>query len=202
MAWRIVVAGGLLVLALGSWQVSRAAGALADRRERLATMNYAGVGASDGAVAGRLQALVDPDASLLEAIARYWSNQPLPDDEDTRLLPMWANLAYRSTARGAGGKPMAPERLDQILQAYATALRQSGFDRDVAYNYEFVARQRDRTRRTRAAAAAPAAGLHGWEGSHPPPTRGEEFEILTPMDYGDREAQPEQTPGMKRQRKG
>ena len=37
---------------------------------------------------------------------------------------------------------------------------------------------------------------------HPPSTKGEEFEVITPMDYGDREAQPEPTPGVKLPRKG
>jgi hypothetical protein len=36
----------------------------------------------------------------------------------------------------------------------------------------------------------------------PPTTKGEEFEVLTPMDYGDREAQPEPTTGRKLPPKG
>ena len=44
--------------------------------------------------------------------------------------------------------------------------------------------------------------VHGRPGMHPPSTKGEEFEVITPMDYGDREAQPEPTPGVKLPRKG
>jgi hypothetical protein len=44
--------------------------------------------------------------------------------------------------------------------------------------------------------------IHGRPGTHPQPSRGEEFEILTPMNYGDREAQPEPTPGVKLPKKG
>ena len=113
-------------------------------------------------------------------------------------------------------------------------LKNGGFDRDAAWNYEYIARLRDvaakekprepsarreassRTPRRRHGAIATAphvavenrgglpAGptVHGRPGTHPPSTKGEEFEIITPMDYGDREAQPEPTPGVKLPRKG
>ena len=44
--------------------------------------------------------------------------------------------------------------------------------------------------------------IHGRPGTHPQPSRGAEFEIITPMNYGDREAQPEPTPGVKLPKKG
>jgi hypothetical protein len=95
-------------------------------------------------------------------------------------------------------------------------LKNAGFSKDAAYNYEFVARLRDATARSkparqpsspRATPAAPddlPAGptIHGRPGEHPPDTRGDEFEVLTPMDYGEREAQPEPTPGRPLPRKG
>jgi hypothetical protein len=44
--------------------------------------------------------------------------------------------------------------------------------------------------------------IHGRPGGPPPATRGEEFQVITPMEYGEREAQPEASPGGKLPRKG
>ena len=44
--------------------------------------------------------------------------------------------------------------------------------------------------------------IHGGPGAPPPDAKTEEFQTIMPMEYGDREAQPEATPGVKRQRKG
>lgn len=44
--------------------------------------------------------------------------------------------------------------------------------------------------------------IHGRPGGPPPDTKAEDFEIIAPMEFGDREAQPEATPGGKIQRKG
>ena len=116
--------------------------------------------------------------------------------------------------REAGRAPYRCERLDQVLQA----LRRRAEERRLRPRRRVQlrvrrapARQRRRApsrrwrpprvrrrrRRPRAAASDLPAGptIHGRPGTHPPTTRGEEFEVLTPMDYGDREAQPEPTPG-------
>jgi hypothetical protein len=44
--------------------------------------------------------------------------------------------------------------------------------------------------------------IHGSPGAPPPDTKMEELQMIAPMDYGDREAQPTPTPGVKRERKG
>ena len=44
--------------------------------------------------------------------------------------------------------------------------------------------------------------VHGRPGGPPPEMKAEEMEVIAPMNYGDREAQPEATPGGKRERKG
>ena len=41
----------------------------------------------------------------------------------------------------------------------------------------------------------PGATVHGVAGAPPPDVKGEAFETIAPMDFGDREAQPEPTPG-------
>ena len=88
---------------------------------------------------------------------------------------------------------------------------------DAAYNYEYVVRLRESVARAKGAAAAQIAKappvtpstdlpvgptIHGRPGGPPPETKGEEFEILTPMEYGDRESNPEPTTGVKPLRKG
>jgi hypothetical protein len=107
------------------------------------------------------------------------------------------------------------QKLDGVLQAYASALKASARDLDAAYNYEYVARVRDQVARspgkmklTPAPAAAMAgdlpagATIHGKPGMPPPEAKMEDLEMLAPLEYGDREAQPEATPGAKRERKG
>ena len=127
------------------------------------------------------------------------------------------------------------QRLDGVLQAYALVLKAGPRHADAAYNYEFVARMRDRV-----ASAAPAASskpergehdhgrpsmlpqptpapvlssqatgdlpagptVHGRPGAPPPNVKGEDFQIKAPMDFGDREAQPQPTPGGRLPRKG
>jgi hypothetical protein len=44
--------------------------------------------------------------------------------------------------------------------------------------------------------------IHGGPGGPPPDAKTEEFQIIMPMEYGDREAQPLATPGARRERKG
>jgi hypothetical protein len=109
------------------------------------------------------------------------------------------------------------QRLDGVLNAYSSALKASPRSVEAAYNYEFVARYRDQLARSHGKgskprsvpAAATMAGdlpagptIHGRPGGPPPEAKMEELQMLAPMEYGDREAQPEATPGGKRERKG
>jgi hypothetical protein len=133
---------------------------------------------------------------------------------------VWAaNGAFRRAMRDSGGAPSV-ERLDDVLQAYTSALKNgadSAWRRDAAFNFEYVSRLRDalatsprRPASTSSSSKPPATRddlpggptIHGRRGAHPPDTRGEDFEVLTPMDYGEREAQPEPTPGRPFPRKG
>jgi hypothetical protein len=125
---------------------------------------------------------------------------------------------YRKAQREAAGRTVGIERLDQSLQSYAGVLKNGGYTQDAAYNFEVIARLRDVAARSKAGTPAtrnqPTTAarrnddlpvgptIHGRPGMHPPNTKGEEFEVLTPMDYGEREAQPEATPGRPLPRKG
>jgi hypothetical protein len=113
------------------------------------------------------------------------------------------------------------QQLDGVLQAYAAVLKASPRNLDAAYNFEFVSRVRDQV----ASLPPPKPGkgepphaappmlpsprdlplgptVHGRPGAPPPDVKAEDFEILAPMEFGDREAQPEATPGGKLPRKG
>jgi hypothetical protein len=197
-----------------SWYFAGVARGLADTHDALATMNFDAVDAPADAGAAappRVASLLDRDAAMHGATADYWRGRydaPAGGGEraaaggDARLLQFAANGAFRKMQRAAGGKPPAADQLDQVLQGYAAVLKQDGFNRDAAFNYEYVARLRDQPPRAKPQPPSPPSTIHGRQGAHPPRTKGEEFEILTPMDYGDREAQPEPTPGKKLPRKG
>jgi hypothetical protein len=172
------------------------------------------------------------DISIAKANVAYWLGryEAVTGDTggraDADVLLAAANAAFRAARRDASSGPAAVQQLDGVLQAYAAAMKASpdrtasastSPAREAAYNFEFVARLRDEVARgpqgKAARAAAPAAGLmggdlpagptiHGAPGAPPPDAKTEEFQTIMPMEYGDREAQPEATPGAKRQRKG
>ena len=203
MVARSVAAVVLIIAAFLCWQAAQIASGLAETHERLATFAFTEVEAQRAEWLTSLTSAMDADAPLHHAVANYWRRQyGAFDGQDARLLLLTANAGFRAGEREASGRPIPVERLEQILQGYVAALKQGGFNRDAAYNYEYVARLRDRAGRAKLPAPASPATIHGREGVHPPPTRGEDFEIHTPMDYGDREAQPEQTPGRKLPKKG
>ena len=151
----------------------------------------------------------------------------MPEPADADILLAAANAAFREAQRDPATGPAAVQRLDGVLQAYASAMKAAGSAwppkprrmADAAYNYEFVARIRDqvaRLRRARAAKIGPitpatprrggdlplGATIHGGPGAPPPDAKMEELQMIAPMEYGDREAQPEATPGVRRERKG
>jgi hypothetical protein len=139
-------------------------------------------------------------------------------DLDAEVLLAAANAAFRSHERDGGAGPAQVQRLDGVLQAYVAVLKAAPKHMDAAYNYEYVSRVRDQAARSagkpvkevpRIAAAPRRPGdlpagptVHGRPGGPPPEMKAEEMEVIAPMNYGDREAQPEATPGGKRERKG
>ena len=166
------------------------------------------------------------DAHRREATVGYWLGhydeltETSSGDTDPDVLFVAANAAFRSARRERAVGPDAARRLDGVLQAYTTVLKAQPGHADAAYNYEYVVRLRDRIAPMKPAPPAKdryeprAAGnirttdlpvgatVHGWPGGPPPDVKAEEFEIITPMDFGDRESQPEQTAGGKLRRKG
>lgn len=190
---QLLVAFGLVAASFVSWRMAGTTGERASRAARLLT----------------LQELDEYWAGKYDAVTERASADEPPS------LVAAANASFRKAQRDTAGV-LTVERLDQTLQAYASALKNGGFNRDAAFNFEYVARLRDaiakapRRPSPPATRAAPSPAddlpigptLHGRPGMHPPATRGEEFEVLTPMDYGERETRPEATPGRPLPRKG
>jgi hypothetical protein len=164
------------------------------------------------------------DVRIAKATVAYWLGRygavaadPTDGEADATILLTAANAAYREAQRDPAVGPAAVQRLDGVLQAYASALKASPRNVEAAYNYEYVARIRDQVARSpqgriagSTAASGPVMGgdlpagptIHGGPGAPPPDAKMEELQTIAPMEYGDREAQPEATPGAKRERKG
>ena len=226
---RLVTAVVLFAAAWLSWSEARLAARVADARQQMATLQFeiddtltpsASVSDYLPGEAGSLSA----DIRRLRATVTYWIGgyeavmEEGGQELDAALLLTAANAAFRARARQvAAPQQEQVQRLDGVLQAYASVLKASPRHADAAYNYEYVTRVRDQVAssvpgKTPAAqvAAARAQGgdlpagntIHGRPGGPPPEAKAEEFQVIAPMEYGDREAQPEATPGGKIQRKG
>lgn len=242
-AARVLLAALLIGAAVMLWSWSGLADDLAGRHELIATFRGSAPDNSATRPWTRLILTSIDSGSVHEASTLdYWHRRydtlttaaasRERDDPASQLIA--ANASFRQLQREAIGRPLSVDELERVQQAYAGVLKNGGFDRDAAWNYEYIARLRDTAAKeklanrqpgARPAAGAPAPGetarsangspaavnrgglpvgptIHGRPGMHPPSTRGEEFEVITPMDYGDREAQPEPTPGVKLPRKG
>ena len=224
---RLAIAMALAAGAWFSWSEARLAARMGDATQQIATLRYSDVDRGLDAVT--------------TATASYWlgqygsvgSNNKDDAAAEAEILLTIANAAFRQSQRDHETGAAAVQRLDGVLQAYAGALKASPqrspasgaqarqsrgqVGAQAAYNYEFVARLRDRIARAPQgkplkalpAAAAGMAGdlpigptIHGGPGAPPPEAKMEDLKMLAPMEYGDREAQPEATPGGKRERKG
>jgi hypothetical protein len=226
---RLIIAAVLAVGAWLSWSEAKLTARVADAKERLATLDLqvdAGLDAET-----TLSDYLPIDAQLLSAEIRrtrttveYWLGrygevaEEANGDLDAEVLLAAANAAFRSHEREGGAGPAQVLRLDSVLQAYVAVLKAAPKHMDAAYNYEYVSRVRDQMARSggkpvkdmqRAAAAPRRPGnlpvgptVHGRPGGPPPDMKAEEMEVIAPMNYGDREAQPEATPGVRRERKG
>lgn len=236
---RMSIAAALAAAAWLCWSESKLAAQLADARQDIVTLDHDRVGAitpraslSDYLPGDRRR--LSEDVRIVKATVAYWLGRygvvaadTSDGTADAAILLTAANAAYREAQRDPAVGPAAVQRLDGVLQAYASALKASprnvealgseALAKEAAYNYEYVARIRDQVARSpqgriagSTAAAGPAMGgdlpagptIHGGPGAPPPDAKMEELQTIAPMEYGDREAQPEATPGAKRRRKG
>jgi hypothetical protein len=161
-------------------------------------------------VAPRQKATADYWLSRYEELVRTRGGDP-----DPGVMLTAANAAYREARKSGEFGAVAARQLDDVLEAYANVLKADPAADDAAWNFEFVSRARDIVARMRTppkgkafpemiGLAAPPPGLtvHGLPGGPPPEAKGETFDTIAPMDFGDREAQPEATPGVAIKRKG
>lgn len=235
---RLLIAVVLASAAWLSWSESKLAAQVADARQDIATLDHARLDALTPQSAlsdylpGDRRRLSD-DIRIARATVAYWlarygavAADTTESAVDADILLAAANAAFREAQRDPAVGPAAVQRLDGVLQAYASALKAAGPPwpaggsakaADAAYNYEYVARIRDQVARSpqgriarSPAMAGPVMGgdlpagatIHGGPGAPPPDAKMEELQMIAPMEYGDREAQPEATPGGKRERKG
>ena len=225
---RLAIAIVFAVAAWFSWSEAKFADRVGDARQQIVTLRYADVATDLPAGTILSDYLPQPrrlssEARLAASTVAYWlgryddvSADVDDEDVDADALLIVANAAFRDAQRDPGAGPAAVQQLDGVLNAYASALKASPRHVEAAYNYEFVARYRDQVARAQGkgvkpppAPAATMAGdlpagptIHGRPGAPPPEAKMEELQMLAPMEYGDREAQPEATPGGKRERKG
>lgn len=226
---RMLIAAALFAAAWLSWSEARLAARVADARQQMATLQFQiddtltpSASLSDY-VPGDAASLSD-DIRRIRAIVAYWIGgyetviEQQSEDVDPEVLLTAANAAFRASQRDAAApQPEQVQRLDGVLQAYAGVLKAAPRHVEAAYNYEYVSRVRDQVASRVAGKKPPApasprparAGdlpegntIHGRPGGPPPEAKTEEFQVIAPMEYGDREAQPEATPGGKIQRKG
>ena len=229
MTIAIRVLGALLFLGAAALARSEARQARADAAawQDLATLRYddaSNVEMPDrGMVAGILGETADP--AVLQATVEYWLGRydDLVDqrsgDTDPDVQFLAANAAFRAARRDGTVGPDAAQQLDPVLRAYSAVLRAAPTHGDAAYNLEYVSRLRNRLAGmkpppSRERGAPRAAGpiettdlprgptVHGLPGGPPPEIKTEEFEVLTPRGFEERDADPEQAPGSRMRRKG
>jgi hypothetical protein len=236
---RMFLAAVFAAFAWLSWSESRLAARVADAKQDVATFNHENLDALTPArtisdyLPGDRPRLSD-EIRIAKARVAYWLgryNAVVADTDsgnaDADILLAAANASFRDAQRNPATGPAAVQKLDGVLQAYASALKATGSRRpgdgpekaaDASYNYEFVARIRDQVARSQGKAATigpitpatPRQGgdlplgptIHGAPGAPPPDARMEDLKMIAPMEYGDREAQPQATPGARRERKG
>ena len=226
---RFAVALVLVIAAWLSWSEAGLAARVADARQQMATLQFQiddtlkpAASISDYVPGDR--GSLSSDIRRIRARVAYWIGSydgvmgEQSQELDPEVLLTAANAAFRVSERDAAA-PQAQlvQQLDGVLQAYAAVLKASPRHADAAYNYEYVSRVRDEVasrvaRKTPPASVAKVRGragdlpdgntIHGRPGGPPPDAKTEEFQVIAPMEYGDREAQPEATPGGKIQRKG
>ncbi|MBY0493641.1 MAG: hypothetical protein K2Y23_05460 [Cyanobacteria bacterium] len=236
---RMLIAMALAIAAWLSWSESTLAARVAEARQDVATLNHQNLDAMTPQAAlsdyfpGERRTLSD-DVRIAKSTVAYWLGRygavaadTTDSNADATVLLTAANAAYREAQRDSAVGPAAVQRLDGVLQAYASAMKASprnvealasvAVAKEAAFNYEYVARIRDEVARSpqgriarSPAANGPVMGgdlpagatIHGGPGAPPPDAKMEELQTIMPMEYGDREAQPEATPGAKRERKG
>jgi hypothetical protein len=203
---------------------------LALAEEELATLSPDAADANYGAVeeelgiAARVPIVGPPllaDVRAHRAMVAYWSGKyaAVPsneadlasDETGPDLVFLAANSAFRSVAGQRVGQQGAQD-LDAVLRLYTMLLKKDAAHVDGAYNYEYVVRLRNLVAKQKASAkptgapAPPDANeqpqVHGEEGSPPPDTPQEQFNVIVPLRPDERGDLMKAGTGAARPRKG
>lgn len=216
---------GLLAIGLGLWTAGRLEQRVVDAHTQLLTLqpNAPLADYDNIELAARLPwfARIIAGMRAQRATSSYWRRDyaaltldrdasGLVLERDPAILLLATNAAFRKT-RVDGSDRTAVERLDEIVGRYAELLR-SHPDFDVAYNYELVARTRDRLARPAAmkdatgrppnGPTAAASTLHGHPGTPAAETDLGQFKIMIPQRGDERRQQPDAGIGGPKPRKG
>lgn len=224
---RLVIAMAFAIGAWFSWSEARLAARMGDATQQIATLRHSDVdrdldaattataaywlGQYDSVTSNHDDAAADARLLLTIANAAFRESQRANTNGAAavqRLDGVLQAYALALKAWPQSSSAFGAEARSRLGEVGAKA---------AAYNYEYVARLRDQVARApqgkplkpAPAAAAAMAGdlpmgptIHGRPGAPPPEAKMEDLQMLAPMEYGDREAQPEATPGGKRERKG
>ena len=161
--------------------------------------------------------IVGPNANLRDQrmVAEYWRGQyssvTAGDTEltsEANALLMAANAAYRAIKFDAAQSELI-EQLQAVLNRYAEVMKRDSSNFDAAYNYQFVARTRDRIASApRGAGSVPRPPialdqtLHGRPGAQSPGLELNEFKVLSPHESEERREEQEAGKNAPRARKG
>ena len=194
---RLVLAIALLVAGAACWTEAQLSRRLADARQRFTTLQFDREDGVDEASTwlsrlSRSDSLNDEVRQLRSAMS-YWRAQNEPAapgaadattgsepgatardagaDTDADELFATANTAFREVQKLTGDRVAAVERIDRVVQAYASVLRADSTNVDASFNYEYAARYRDRVAQGRGPlelSDLPAGlSIHGRPGGSP-----------------------------------
>ena len=128
-------------------------------------------------------------------------------DDDPATMLLAANAAYRRLELDGEGSDAA-DRLLEIGNQYAEALKRDPALVNAAYNYEFVARRREgltRKRRTetpKPSFSAAAQTIHGYPGAEAATSDMGAFKVIIPQQKEERQQRPSSAAGETKKRKG
>lgn len=224
---RLVIALVAFAVATAVLAASRLERRAASAHHMLATLQYAepvgeygDIERSGGSGIPWVNDSVVADVRAHHATANYWLAQyaalaPARDTggaiipEDPHRLFLAANAAFREAQHATGDRAASVKRLDNILKIYTEALKIDPANVDAAYNFEYVARLRDRlvnakgvdVRLARDSEPEPPSDLpggstlHGQPGGYPPGGGRVQIKVVVPMRPDERQDQRETDPG-------
>ena len=138
-----------------SWSEARLAARVADARQQMATLQFQlddtlKPAARFPTTCRARRAACSANIRRIRATVAYWIGgyddviEEGSQEVDAEILLTAANAAFRASERAAGAPQQEQvQRLDGVLQAYASVLKASPRHADAAYNYEYVSRVRD-----------------------------------------------------------